>query len=559
MNEININDNILNNNNNNFNNSYDDILLEMNESEKENEEELQTYINKINSIMFKEGIKINSIEDLYDDKIYIQIMNSLLSSQKEKIIFINSQTQNEKIFNIKKILKHLSNDLDLPLNHIEPSSIIIEHEIETITFLLGLFYDLINYVKLKNEDVTTMPSENVSVAMLSKTVQLNESFCKNKILMECKMNDEDRKFNENHKNSNENNNKNSNENNNENSNENNNNNNNENNINNNINNENNIKGDEFSLRDNNNKITLNSNNNQLPTSHFNDKSFSNKTNSFSTNKNTEKKKPILSNNYNFNIKINESFNKKFSQQILNKSSLLQNLNQNNNNNNNYNNETFPIFLSEDEILSKILNLIQQIFSKNEFESISQNKNFPLKIYSIYIKIHEFYYNLNSTNHPITNQFFDSNKNKICSIIKQNLKKFSISIYNNLPMKIAVSFHKNKNILKKIYNIEYNEIKKKRENKIKIYNENKKISNENLNKIKNIFLTSLYYNKKNCNEEKNLFNNICVMKEQIQKKNNNEMEKIRKKTKEELIDLEMYEKFLRHKEKKIHSLRIDTTI
>ena len=50
-----------------------------------------------------------------------------------------------------------------------------------------------------------------------------------------------------------------------------------------------------------------------------------------------------------------------------------------------------------------------------------------------------------------------------------------------------------------------------------------------------------------------------MKEEIQIKNNKEMEKIRKKTKEELIDLEMYEKFLRHKEKKIHSLRIDTTI
>ena len=397
MNEININNNnnnINNDNNNNennnnenkINNSYDDILLELNESEKENEEELQTYINKINSIMLKEGIKINSIEDLYDDKIYIKIMNSLLSSQKEKekINFINSQTQNEKIFNIKKILKHLSNDLDLPLNHIEPSSIIIEHEIETITFLLGLFYDLINYVKLKNEDVTTMPSENISVGMISKTVQLNESFCKNKILMECKMNDEDRKFiNENYNNNN-----------------------NENNIN--I--VNNIKGDEFSLRDNNNKITLNSYNNQIPTSHFNDNSFSNKTNSnrFSTNKNkitSNEKKPILSNNYNFNIKFNESFNKKFSQQILNKSSLLQNFNQNNNDNDNDNNNNFPIFLSEDEILSKILNLIQQIFSKNEFESISSNKNFPLKIYSIYIKIHEFYYNLNSNNHPITNQNF----------------------------------------------------------------------------------------------------------------------------------------------------------
>ena len=522
MNEINNNNNTNNNNDiNNNNNSFDDIFSEINQLEIESEEELQTYINKINSIMFKEGIKINSIEDLYDDKIYIKIMNSLLSSQKEKekIIFINSQTQNEKIINIKKILKHLSNDLDLPLNHIEPSSIIIEHEIETITFLLGLFYDLINYIKLKNEDVTTMPSENISTGMFNKTVQLDESFCKNKILMECKMSDEDRNFVNN---------------------------NNNNNIDNN--NENIIKGDEFSLRDNNNKITLNSNNNQLPTSHFNDNSISNKTNSnrISTKKNNEKK--ILNNNF----KINESFNKKLSQQILNKSSLLQNLHQNNNND-------FPIYLSEDEILSKILNLIQQIFSKNEFESISSNKNFPLKIYSIFIKIHEFYYKLNSNNHPITNQFFDANKNKICSIIKQNLKKFSISINNNLPMKIAVSFHKNKNLLKKIYNIEYNEIKQKRENKIKVYNENKKISEENFNKIKNIFLTSLYYNKKNCEEEKNLFNNICKMKEDNLIKNNNEMEKKRKKTKEELIDLEMYEKFLRHKEKKIHNLRIDTTI
>ena len=50
-----------------------------------------------------------------------------------------------------------------------------------------------------------------------------------------------------------------------------------------------------------------------------------------------------------------------------------------------------------------------------------------------------------------------------------------------------------------------------------------------------------------------------MKEDNLIKNNNEMEKIRKKTKEELIDLEMYEKFLRHKEKKINNLRIDTTI
>ena len=134
-------------------------------------------------------------------------MNSLLSSQKEKIIFINSQTQNEKISNIKKILKHLSKDLDMSLNHIEPSSIIIEHEIESITFLLGLFYDLINYIKLKNEDVITMPSENISIEMFDKSVQLDESFCKNKILMECKMNDEDRKFisNKNNINNNENN------------------------------------------------------------------------------------------------------------------------------------------------------------------------------------------------------------------------------------------------------------------------------------------------------------------------------------------------------------------
>ena len=133
MNEIN---KINNNLKKELNNSYDDILIENENSEIENEEELQTYIKKINLIMFKEGIKINSIEDLYDDKIYIKIMNSLLSNQKEKINFINSQNKNEKIFNIKKILKHLSNDLDLPLNHIEPSSIIIEHEIETISFLL---------------------------------------------------------------------------------------------------------------------------------------------------------------------------------------------------------------------------------------------------------------------------------------------------------------------------------------------------------------------------------------------------------------------------------------
>ena len=510
MNEINKNNN--NNLKKDLNNSYDDILIENSNSENENEEELQTYIKKINLIMFKEGIKINSIEDLYDDKIYIKIMNSLLSNQKEKINFINSQNKNEKIFNIKKILKHLSNDLDLPLNHIEPSSIIIEHEIETISFLLGLFYDLINYVKLKNEDVTTMPSENISDVMISRTVQLNESFCKNKILS--KINNENKIFNNENFN-------------------------NENKIFNNENNENSIenfiKGDEFSLRDNNKII----NNNQIPTSHFNENSLSNKTNS------NNEKKQILNNNFN----IKNEF-KNFSQQILNKSSLLQNLNNNNNNN-------FPIFLSEEEILLKILNLIQQIFSKNEFESISKNKNFPLKIYSIFIKIHEFYYKLNS-NFQITNQFFDSNKNKICSIIKKNLK-FSISINNNLPMKIAVSFLKNKNILKKIYNFEYNEIKKKRENKIKIYNENKKISDENFNNIKNIFLTSLYYNKKNCDEEKNLFNNICKMKEKNLIKNNNENEKIRKKTKEELIEFEMYEKFLRHKEKKIKNLRIDTTI
>ena len=253
-------------------------------------------------------------------------------------------------------------------------------------------------------------------------------------------------------------------------------------------------------------------------------------------------------NLNNNFKIDESFNKKISQQILNKSSLLQNFNNNNNN--------FPIYLSEDEILSKILNLIQQIFSKNEFESISKNKNFPLKIYSIFIKIHEFYYKLNSNNHPITNQFFENNKNKICSIIKQNLKKFSVNINNNLPMKIAVSFHKNKNLLKKIYNIENNEIKQKNENKIKIYNENKKISEENFNKIKNIILTILNYNKKNCYEEKYLFNNNYKMKEDNLSKNNNEMKKIRKKTKEDLIDLEKYEKFLRNKEKKF---KINTKI
>ena len=498
MNEIN---KINNNLKKELNNSYDDILIENENSEIENEKELQTYIKKINLIMFKEGIKINSIEDLYDDKIYIKIMNSLL---KEKINFINSQNKNEKIFNIKKILKHLSNDLDLPLNHIEPSSIIIEHEIETISFLLGLFYDLI---KLKNEDVTTMPSENISDVMISRTVQLNESFCKNKII---KINNEINNFDNENTNFNDENN-------------------NFNNENNNFNNENEnfiIKGDEFSLRDNNN-------NNQLPTSHFKENSFSNKI----------EKKQILNNNF---IIKNLIFNKNFSQQILNKSSLLKNINNN-------------FFLSEDEILSKILILIQEIFSKNEFESISSNKNFPLKIYSIFIKIHEFYYKLNSNFQPISNQFFDSNKNKICSIIKQNLKKFSISINNNLPMKIAVSLLKNKNILKKIYNFEYNEIKKKRENKIKIYNENKKISNENFNKIKNIFLTSLYYNKKNCEEEKNLFNNICKMKENNIIKNNNEMEKIRKKTKQKLNDLEIYEKFLRHKQKKIKNLRIDTTI
>ena len=181
-----------------FNNSYDAILSNSDsDSDTSNLEELQNYITQINSILFKEGIKITSIDQLYDDKIYIKIINSLLSP-KEKIIFLNSQNQNEKILNIKKILKHLSNYLDLPLNHIEPSSIIIEHEIETITFLLGLLFDLINYIKLKNEDVTTMPSENVS-GLVSRTVQLNESFCKNKIMMEMKMNDEDRKFNENKK------------------------------------------------------------------------------------------------------------------------------------------------------------------------------------------------------------------------------------------------------------------------------------------------------------------------------------------------------------------------
>ena len=50
-----------------------------------------------------------------------------------------------------------------------------------------------------------------------------------------------------------------------------------------------------------------------------------------------------------------------------------------------------------------------------------------------------------------------------------------------------------------------------------------------------------------------------MKENNIIKNNNEMEKIRKKTKQKLNDLEIYEKFLRHKQKKIKNLRIDTTI
>ena len=97
--------------------------------------------------------RLTDEEDLFLDDFYISILKSILSNNK--IDFEPGETLEEKVKNLNKLIKYLSEIIETDLSQIDGEDIVKNHDKEMTRILLELFEELIKTLlnsNLEEED-----------------------------------------------------------------------------------------------------------------------------------------------------------------------------------------------------------------------------------------------------------------------------------------------------------------------------------------------------------------------------------------------------------------------
>lgn len=217
-------------------------------------------------------------------------------------------------------------------------------------------------------------------------------------------------------------------------------------------------------------------------------------------------------------------------------------------------------LSDTALKIELLLIMKNIYTKNEYESLIQREDYPKKIVKLIKKIKSFHNSIfKNTDKDLTRDFILLNKKDISKIIKKLFQPKSLDPSQNLPMKIALAIFDDKEMLRKMYELNNDVIRQQ----IKTQKENYKLLKEQSDKdvynVKDLYVQALRMEGERVKEEINNLNEINTLKEEkivFEGKINTDFLYDKK---EYLLELERYEKFKREKQKKIRKLKINPSL
>lgn len=217
-------------------------------------------------------------------------------------------------------------------------------------------------------------------------------------------------------------------------------------------------------------------------------------------------------------------------------------------------------LSDTALKIELLLIMKNIYTKNEYASLIQREDYPKKIVKLIKKIKSFHNSIfKNTDKDLTRDFILLNKKDISKIIKKLFQPKSLDPSQNLPMKIALAIFDDKEMLRKMYELNNDVIRQQ----IKTQKENYKLLKEQSDKdvynVKDLYVQALRMEGERVKEEINNLNEINTLKEEkivLEGKINTDFLYDKK---EYLLELERYEKFKREKQKKIRKLKINPSL
>lgn len=217
-------------------------------------------------------------------------------------------------------------------------------------------------------------------------------------------------------------------------------------------------------------------------------------------------------------------------------------------------------LSDTALKIELLLIMKNIYTKNEYASLIQREDYPKKIEKLIKKIKSFHNSIfKNTDKDLTRDFILLNKKDISKIIKKLFQPKSLDPSQNLPMKIALAIFDDKEMLRKMYELNNDVIRQQ----IKTQKENYKLLKEQSDKdvynVKDLYVQALRMEGERVKEEINNLNEINTLKEEkivLEGKINTDFLYDKK---EYLLELERYEKFKREKQKKIRKLKINPSL
>ena len=217
-------------------------------------------------------------------------------------------------------------------------------------------------------------------------------------------------------------------------------------------------------------------------------------------------------------------------------------------------------LSDTALKIELLLIMKNIYTKNEYASLIQREDYPKKIEKLIKKIKSFHNSIfKNTDKGLTRDFILLNKKDISKIIKKLFQPKSLDPSQNLPMKIALAIFDDKEMLRKMYELDNDVIRQQ----IKTQKENYKLLKEQSDKdvynVKNLYVQALRMEGERVREEINNLNEINTLKEEKIVLEGKISTDFLYDKKEYLLELERYEKFKREKQKKIRKLKINPSL
>lgn len=217
-------------------------------------------------------------------------------------------------------------------------------------------------------------------------------------------------------------------------------------------------------------------------------------------------------------------------------------------------------LSDTALKIELLLIMKNVYTKNEYASLIQRKDYIKKIDKLIKKIKSFYNSIYKNKEKcLTRDFILLNKKDISKIIKKIFQPKSLDSNQNLPMKIALAIFDDKEMLRKMYELNNDIIKQQ----IKTQKENYKLlkdqSDKDVYNVKDLYVQALRLEGDKVKEEINNLYEINTLKEEKYALEGKIHTDFLYNKKEYLLELERYEQFKREKQKKIKKLKINPSL